>query len=126
MSVITYAPQTVQAAWDNHLVAFGGKDVAKILLDYDENSEIITYDQKTNEQQTYKGVEGARTLFTGLFQTLSDMSDLSAPLVDVSEEKKMVFIVWRCLASGIVDAVDTFLFGDNKKILRHNVAFRTK
>lgn len=31
--------------------------VAKILLDYDENSEIITYDQKTNEQQTYKGVE---------------------------------------------------------------------
>lgn len=27
------------------------------MLDYDENSVIITYDQKTNEQQTYKGVE---------------------------------------------------------------------
>lgn len=70
-------------------------------------------------------LQGARTLFTGLFQTLSDMSDLAAPLVDVSEDKKMVFIVWRCPASGMGDAADTFLFGDNNKILRQNVAFRT-
>lgn len=52
------------------------------------------------------------------------MSDLSAPLLDVSEDTKMVFIVWRCLASGMVDANDTFLFGANNKIVRQNVAFR--
>lgn len=29
----------------------------KILLDYDENSIITTYDQTKDEQQTYNGVE---------------------------------------------------------------------
>lgn len=28
MSATTYAPQSVQAAWDNHLAAFGGRDVS--------------------------------------------------------------------------------------------------
>lgn len=70
--------------------------------------------------------QGARTLFTGLFESLSDMSDLSAPVADVCEESKMVFLIWRCPASGYLDATDTFVFGDDKKIYRQNVAFRTK
>lgn len=37
MSVITYAPQTVQAAWDNHLVAFGGKDVSGVVCLHDSS-----------------------------------------------------------------------------------------
>ena len=36
---------------------FACPQVDTILLDYDENSVIITYDQKINEQRTYKGVE---------------------------------------------------------------------
>ena len=28
MSATTYAPQNVQAAWDNHLAAFGARDVS--------------------------------------------------------------------------------------------------
>lgn len=69
--------------------------------------------------------QGARSLFTGLFEALSDMSDLSAPVADVSEDSKMVFLIWRCPASGFLDATDTFVFSDNKKIYRQNVAFRT-
>ena len=53
------------------------------------------------------------------------MSDLSSPVVDVCEESKMVFLVWRCPASGFADATDTFVYSDNKKIYRQNVAFRT-
>lgn len=70
-------------------------------------------------------VQGARSLFTGLFKALSDLSDLAAPVAEVSEESKMVFLVWRCPASGFMDATDTFVFGDNKKIYRQTVAFRT-
>lgn len=52
------------------------------------------------------------------------MSGLSAQLLEVSEDSKMVFIVWRCPSSGMVDAADTFLFGANNKIARQNVVFR--
>lgn len=73
---------------------------------------------------TYK--QGARTLFEGLFENLSDLSDLAAPMVDVSEESKTVFLVWRCPASGFLDATDTFVINDEtKKIYRQNVAYRT-
>lgn len=65
-------------------------------------------------------------MFTTLFQVMTDTSDLAAPLLDVSEDKKMVFIVWRCLASNIVDATDTFVFGDNKKVARQHVVIRSK
>lgn len=69
--------------------------------------------------------QGARSLFSGLFPALHDLSDLDAPVADVSEESKMVFLIWRCPASGFVDATDTFVFGDNNKIYRQNVAYKT-
>eukprot|EP00904_Undaria_pinnatifida_P007657 jgi/Undpi1/4020/HiC_scaffold_16.g07387.m1 len=100
------------------------KEVEDVLLDYDENSEIFTYDQKTDEQHTYKGIESVRTINTDFFQVLSDMSGLTAPMLDVSEDKKMVFIVWRCPSSGLVDATDTFVFGGTNKIVRQHVVFR--
>lgn len=69
--------------------------------------------------------QGARTLFTGLFHTLSDQSDFAATLVDVSEESKLIFFVWRCPASGIPDATDTFVLNPKtKKIYRQTVAYR--
>ncbi|CAN0001082.1 unnamed protein product, partial [Sphacelaria rigidula] len=59
-----------------------------------------------------------RSLFTGLFKVLSDTSDLAAPVIDVSEDSKMVFLVWKCPASGFPTATDTFVFSDNLKIYR--------
>lgn len=47
-------------------------------------------------------------------------------MVDVSEDSKTVFLVWRCPASGFLDATDTFVLnGETKKIYRQNVAFKT-
>ncbi|CAM9266921.1 unnamed protein product [Ectocarpus sp. 6 AP-2014] len=123
---MAYAPSTVQDAWDNHFAAFAAHDMDRILLDYDEDSVVTTYDQTADEISIFKGVEGARTLFEGLFEALSDQSDLAAPVIDVSEESNMVFLVWRCPASGFLDATDTFTHNDKtKKISRQNVAYKT-
>lgn len=122
---VGYAPQTVQAAWDNHFSAFGAQDVDQILLDYDDNSQVVTYDHATGDKNVYMGVEGARSLFTGLFAALKDTSDLAAPVIDVAEDSKMVFLIWSCAASGFPSATDTFVFSDNMKIYRQNVAFTT-
>jgi len=66
--------------------------------------------------------QGARSLFEGLFEALSDQSDLAAPMVQVDEDSKNVFLIWRCPASGFLDATDTFLIdGNTNKIHRQNV-----
>lgn len=55
-----------------------------------------------------------------------DQSDLAAPMIQVSEDSKMIFFVWRNPASGFLDATDTFLLnGRTKKIYRQNVAYKT-
>eukprot|EP00903_Cladosiphon_okamuranus_P006425 g6287.t1 len=123
---LSYAPESVQDVWDNHFAAFGGKDLEKIMLDYDDNSVITTYDQTSGKKEVFKGEEGARTLFTGLFEAMSDQSDLAAPMIDVDEASKLIFLIWRCPASGFLDATDTFLInGETSKIYRQNVAFKT-
>lgn len=73
-----------------------------------------------------KLAQGARTLFTGLFEALSDLSDLAAPMIDVDEVSKLVFLIWRCPASGFLEATDTFLIdGKTNKIFRQNVAYKS-
>lgn len=116
----------VKAAWDNHFAAFGDKDVDKILLDYTDSSIINVYDAKTEQVETYEGVEGARTLFTKLFSDLNDMSTLKAPVIEVQDAPgNMVFLVWECPSSGFEKVTDTFLFNGNK-IERQNVVVFSK
>ena len=119
----SYAPKSVQEAWDNHVVAFGNQDVEQILLDYDETSMITSYDQTTDEKNTYDGLEEIRLFYVDLFETLSDLSDLSPSVIDVSED--MVFLVWRNLASGIVDGTGTFVYNSENKIYRQTSVLRT-
>ena len=64
---------TVTAAWDNHFSAFGGQDLEKILLDYNEESEIIVWDTKTGSRSDFKDLAQIKDLFTGLFAKLSDL-----------------------------------------------------
>jgi len=109
----------VQAAWDNHFAAFGGKDVDKVLLDYTESSVIRVYNNFNGELTIFEGLEGAKKCFTGLFATLTDLSTLEAPVVDVTANG--VFLVWKCPGMGYQRATDTFLFDSNGKIERQNV-----
>ena len=116
----------VNAAWDNHFAAFGAQDVEKILADYSEESEIRVYDQTTGEKKLFVGLEGVREAFVGLFASLPDLSALAAPLVDVSEARSQVLLVWECPSSGVVRATDTFLFDAAGKIVTQNVVLVTK
>ena len=110
----------VQAAWDNHFSAFGAQDVEKILEDYTEDSHVVVWDTATGTRSDFKGLEQVKACFVGLFEKLSDLSTLAAPVVEVQEEQGMVFLVWECPGSGVAKATDTFVFVGNK-IKRQNV-----
>ena len=69
----------VHAGWDNHFAAFGRQDVAMIMADFVEESEITVYNDADGSSTAYSGLEGVRTCFEGLFASFWDTSDLSAP-----------------------------------------------
>lgn len=121
-----YAPKTLQDAWDNHFAAFGAQDVDKILLDYDDNSVARVHNNVTQETTHFKGIDGIREMFVGLFKDLSDLSTLAAPVVDVEEDAGQVFLVWKCPGVGFETATDTFIFGKDYKIKRQNIVVTKK
>jgi len=69
---------SVQAAWDHHLKQFVEMDFDKILLDYDEDSQIGVFNdacagadqEKPKGYTTYKGTAEIKTFFTNLFAQL--------------------------------------------------------
>jgi hypothetical protein len=126
----TTAPKSkVQAGWDNHFAAFAASDVTKILLDYTEESQIITYDQGSGRQDIYTGLTEIETAFTGLFAEIKDCTDVAAPVIKVEDENTpspQVFLMWSCASKGIIDATDTFAFNSDGKIVRQNVVFWRK
>ena len=120
----SYNPTSVQEAWDNHFSAFGGQDLDKIMLDYDNSSVLKAYDFSSKVQQTNVGEVAIRGFFAGLFTLLSDLSGLTAPTVEVTEApNKQVYLIWTCPTSGITSAQDTFIYTDAFKISRQNIAY---
>jgi len=115
----------VHDGWSNHFAAFGGQDVDMIMADYVEESEITVYNDADGSSTTYSGLDGVRECFVGLFASLFDTSDLSAPIVHVDEattdKAGQVFLIWAAPASGYRTATDTFLFNQAGKITRQNV-----
>eukprot|EP00999_Lentomonas_sp_LEN2_P000984 NODE_1991_length_679_cov_76.177536_g1941_i0.p1 GENE.NODE_1991_length_679_cov_76.177536_g1941_i0~~NODE_1991_length_679_cov_76.177536_g1941_i0.p1 ORF type:complete len:178 (-),score=34.81 NODE_1991_length_679_cov_76.177536_g1941_i0:73-606(-) len=113
--------EQLQAAWDNHFSAFGEQDIEKILVDYTDASVISVVETSTGEKKDYNGLSGVREFFTGLFERLSDLSALKAPVIELTDLPKHVFLVWECPSSGITKATDTFIFDANNKIIRQNI-----
>merc|ERR1712061_826021 len=97
-----YAPASVQEAWDNHFAAFGAQDVDKIMLDYTDRSVLKAFNHLDGKLQTATGLAEIRTFFTNLFAMLSDLSDLAAPVIEVTEDPKQVYLIWSCGSSGVV------------------------
>ena len=116
---------SVQASWDNHFGAFGSKNVDQIMADYTEASLIKVWNFTKKEKTEYKGLAEIRTCFEGLFATLTDLSGLEAPVIDVDAEGKQVFLVWKCPTSGYTDVSDTFIFDSDHKIHRQNIVMST-
>jgi len=130
--VVTYVDSNpvsspVHDAWQNHFEAFGAQDVGKILKDYTEDSTITLFDIVANEEHSFKGLRDVATVFKDLFHTLSDTSDLRAPVQVVKGATDCVpgevFLIWSCAASGYKSATDTFIFDKAGKIQRQNVVF---
>jgi len=120
-SVMSYYPTSVQAAWDNHFDAFGKQDLDKIMLDYDETSVARLYDNTTGQKTEFRGTAQIRQMFTNLFADLKNLDTLSAPVIDVEEDAKQVFLIWKCPGCGYKTATDTFIFGPDFKIKRQNI-----
>ena len=86
-----------------HFAAFAAQDVDAILLDYTDDSQIIVYNQVDGGYNVFEGLSGVETYFTGLFDSLYDVSDLAAPLIEVEEKPYgQVFLIWSAAASGCV------------------------
>merc|ERR1712087_1029624 len=120
--VTKYSPKCVQEAWDNHFSAFGGQDLDKIMLDYDDNSVVRVFDKSNDDPASeFKGAAAVRQMFTGLFKDLSNLSTLAAPVVTVDEAGKQVFLVWECPGVGFEQATDTFIYDAKFKIHRQNI-----
>mmetsp|Transcript_148161 Transcript_148161/g.369392 ORF Transcript_148161/g.369392 Transcript_148161/m.369392 type:complete len:311 (+) Transcript_148161:65-997(+) len=120
-AVAGYFPSSVKQAWDNHFDAFGKQDLDKIMLDYDETSVARVYDNTTGQKTEFRGTAQIRQMFTNLFADLKDLTTLDAPVVDVEEDGKQVFLVWKCPGCGYKTATDTFIFGPDYKIKRQNI-----
>ena len=116
-----YLADSVQAAWDNHFAAFGGQDIDRIMLDYNEDSVLMSYETVAGELTTKTGVAGIREFVEGLFAALSNTSSLTAPVVEVTPQQ--VYLVWTCPSSGVQSATDTFIFAADNTISRQNIVW---
>jgi len=119
-----YNPTSVQDAWDNHFSAFGGQDVDKIMLDYDENSVVRVSTVKPEAEvatATYDTLEKIKAFFEGAFKALTKPDKITAPVVEVEESPGMVFLVWKAPEDGFISCNDTFVFTKEFKIKWQNV-----
>lgn len=119
--VTVYAPASMPEAWDNHFSAFGDQDLAKIMLDYTEDSVVQLYN--VNDQsslQSYHGLDEIEGMFAYFFSVLTDLTTLAAPVVDVADD--MVFLVWEMPGMGMMEMTDTFHFNADHTISRQNIA----
>lgn len=113
-----YAPSSTQEAWDNHFNAFATQNVTEILWDYTEDSTVVVWDHQSQTDTTYEGLAQIETLFEALFTDLYDLTELTAPVVDV--QPNMVFLVWSCPSSGFNQVTDSFIFNDD-----HTIRYQT-
>ncbi len=97
--------RTPQEIFDHHLQALLARDVDELLVDYTDESELIT------PAGVARGSSGIRAAF----------SQLSAALADANFEIKsrtysgnVLLLEWTLDSAGFgVDGVDTFLFDDD-------------
>lgn len=115
--------------WDNHFKAFGAKNVADIMKDYDENSIVQVYDNRDTIARTeayaeFKGIAPITQMFTDLFKEIGDAGDnVAVGLLEIDTSTNSVFLGWR--SNSHPKATDTFIF-DGDKIRRQTIVVTTK
>merc|ERR1719330_1992183 len=130
-----YQPKTVGEAWSNHFAAFGAQDVEKIMLDYDDESLLVVFNDACEGETGYAEYQGQeiKGFFESLFATLADPATTAVPAFAAGDANPVVepetglddtanvFLAWRSPGNGIVEATDTFLWKDGYKIMKQNI-----
>lgn len=124
----SYAKANVQDAFDNHWTAIERLDLQSLMQDYTETTELQSFDHSTGVLTVAKGLAEIQRCFEALFSMLTDLSGLASPVVHVTDqaEGKQVFLVWSCPSSGIIEGVDSFIYDNDYKIVRQNIAYRSQ
>jgi len=115
--------EEIYAAWQNHLNAFGGKDIVAIMNEYDENSIVQVFDNRENKYSEFKGTCAIKGMFVDLFKTIGDAGNgVEVGLLEIDPSHNSVFLVWR--SNSHPKATDTFIFNGNM-IARQNIVVTT-
>lgn len=99
-----------EAVVNHHLHAFGAGDVDEILVDYTEDSILMTPDA------TITGLDGLRAAFAGLFGGIFTPGTYTFTMDTMTVEGDVAYIVWHagCATQDIVLGTDTFVVRDGK------------
>lgn len=99
-----------EAVVNHHLHAFGAGDVDEILVDYTEDSVLMTPDA------TITGFDGLRAAFSGLFGGIFTPGTYTFTMDRMTVEGDVAYIVWHasCAEADVVIGTDTFVVRDGK------------
>ncbi|TXI59077.1 nuclear transport factor 2 family protein [Mycolicibacter arupensis] len=94
-----------QEIFDHHLEALLAGDVEELLVDYADDSELIT------AAGVARGLDGIRAAFSQLSAVLADAK---FQIKSQTYSGDVLLLEWSLDATGFgVDGVDTFLFGED-------------
>ena len=122
-----YAPTCTAHVFQNHFEAFGEQDLAKIMLDYTEESTIDVWNWASQTLERKKGRQEISEMFAGFWQgmALGGWGTMEAPVKETHDSPlKTGFLVWSAPENGIPMATDTFVYGDDFKIAMQTFAGR--
>lgn len=96
--------RTPEEVFAHHGQTLGAEDLEGILTDYTDNSVLIV------NRQVYRGVEGARAVFT---QLLADVPHAQWELATTFADD-VLYLEWQATSAQrhVLDGVDTFIFAD--------------
>jgi ketosteroid isomerase-like protein len=99
----------------HHLTAFGNNNLAEIMLDYTEDSEVLTV------TGSIKGLSAIADFFSGLFISIPTSSAFEMKQLTVTEN--VAHIIWasESAVAAIPFGTDTFIL-ENDKIRFHTVS----
>ena len=77
-----------QSVLDHHLDAFGNQDLDAVMVDYTDDSTIVT------NMGTFRGLEEIEELFAGLFDEFS-REGTALEIDDTIVEEEFAYILWH-------------------------------
>jgi len=112
---------SVQDSFDNFFAGFNAQDLDMITESYDESVVIRVWNDDTEEETTFEGLDGVRECFAGVFEEQAGATDYSQELYHVTDDgdSRAALLVWE--NSMWQTATDSYFFNANNKIVVHNV-----